>query len=1509
MNAYDPYTVLENEYRWYVIPHGLNPDDTTKLRVSVRVVPQFTSADGETVDSFARRAAGQLLRDWPAFIARGITLRIAACKADNTEPQLTDTTFSLNFTADWHTCLAQWGVSPAQASELWKSIVRPELHIKTCTPKSAKIMTEVPHTAGAQILRNVLGGIYSTGLQEAYTSRQGALRTMMPGQIDLTSRQKQEGLLMPLCGILGTLKPVRITESKEQEWYLQRLRLAGINPAPSQLKKFIDHSSALNEQKYDVFPKYFNDLSDYILYRYLTLIPELSPAPSPQKDEFHSELAKLTLHPWLLQSVGLSISSEIDVSRLACPNAMALCVASIDCAGNHLKPAHGVKVVCCLDKTNPYFPAERPASSSRYTHGCVNLTASDGNGRIFTLEQLDTDSLSEKLVQAAQNLNTQLDAGVSASQRVISMPPLQTTGISLLMKGTAKQMFEQQQRLVLCAGAWQTVYAEDLIIGYRPDIAPLEPDNKGGTCPGLWKSLTGRKLESLRTGGRDWSKYFANPLSDEGIVTLAVRKLQTSPAKDTRIPFEEVFRWEGWSLAVNNLECHPNHPRQTNARLAIDYRSNGCLPKLRVGWGYRIGMRAVYLDGRSLSLDEARQTYQQYPHLTLGTLRDVEKKKDDKNKNEDSSFLPFWRYEPILAPVPLLNHKLDRRALPTQRVDFLAIASQRRGKPDITATERILVPPRVDLQAAIRLGMFDGEHTHIPKSAFAGVILNANGSFPSAGNTCLFGLFGDEPTGDICYTKDRDALPPKVPYLPDPWAQRMVIGIYRSDNKLLALEYHDYYSPQHCWPNCNPLTLRLESASLETLRSEGYDLEWGDSTLVVKVAPGIALQVCCWHEITEQMLANSGIIEMMANFAEKDKSCAEALYLSSDGPKVDIRDQLIQCLSQWHLRRAYQLQPYLASGQPARSINLTSFSMLNPVCHLQLAHLVPLPVRAPQFCEAKDLTTQTPRSAILPVRNSGIAERFNVDRELYGQTIATFKGDIEFHRASTVRLECFAQWQEFDDQVASSLQKQTQRHSLFTLEAIPPALRGEESDPALDQDLLLLHGERTTLEGGINVDLQAHFADPNKEQWLLQYDFLDARARLVTFDLRATSRFLKHLSKDEQDLYSDSGPQTSRWVKATKPPAPPVIAYVVPLLQSAKRSQPGLQVHERRGNWIRIWLERPWYSSGEGELLALVCWPGDLFRPRGGTKDYLVNRVRRAWGSVPEPTYDSVPSRLRALYTGWGHDPIWEQKSDLGMMPPGAFANRIDVGVVKVIPSQLLAGRAPDENKEKNKDKSKDKDEDIHVSLALYQPLYHAAEQRWYVDIHITPDNDAYYPFIRLCLARYQPNAIAGCELSEIVSSEFVQLLPERVASIQANKDDNGVTRIRVSIAGPASLRLSEFANQAATQTDQVNRMLIRVERAHGDPHQATAWLPVHDEQKKEVTELSYRDGLWSLPPHQKALYKLDDDTVYSVYLEEYQVVMVDDDEPDSSVYPHQPNMRCSERLVYVDRLMLPSRI
>jgi hypothetical protein len=62
-----------------------------------------------------------------------------------------------------------------------------------------------------------------------------------------------------------------------------------------------------------------------------------------------------------------------------------------------------------------------------------------------------------------------------------------------------------------------------------------------------------------------------------------------------------------------------------------------------------------------------------------------------------------------------------------------------------------------------------------------------------------------------------------------------------------------------------------------------------------------------------------------------------------------------------------------------------------------------------------------------------------------------------------------------------------------------------------------------------------------------------------------------------------------------------VRAYAVPTFGWERSGDSNLIASRRRGHGLRLFLDRPWYSSGEGELLGVVIWPRSLSdedRPR-----------------------------------------------------------------------------------------------------------------------------------------------------------------------------------------------------------------------------------------------------------------------------------------------------------------------
>jgi hypothetical protein len=208
-------------------------------------------------------------------------------------------------------------------------------------------------------------------------------------------------------------------------------------------------------------------------------------------------------------------------------------------------------------------------------------------------------------------------------------------------------------------------------------------------------------------------------------------------------------------------------------------------------------------------------------------------------------------------------------------------------------------------------------------------------------------------------------------------------------------------------------------------------------------------------------------------------------------------------------------------------------------------------------------------------------------------------------------------------------------------------------------------------------------------------------------------------------------------VPASARPAIPVISYVLPTFGWQRQEQTNLKRSVRFGGGLRVVLERPWFSSGDGELLGVALY------------DYVNGSFtdRELW----KPTISQ-----------WGADPIWNSPG-LDVLPqpyhfPNKSAEEYDLS---------LPGRAPG-----------------RVAVAGFPVAFDFDLQKWFVDLTINIDSLAYTPFIRLALVRYQPFALPDAKLSPVALADFAQLTPERSAVLTA--DPYHPRRLRLTVSGPA---------------------------------------------------------------------------------------------------------------------------
>lgn len=263
------------------------------------------------------------------------------------------------------------------------------------------------------------------------------------------------------------------------------------------------------------------------------------------------------------------------------------------------------------------------------------------------------------------------------------------------------------------------------------------------------------------------------------------------------------------------------------------------------------------------------------------------------------------------------------------------------------------------------------------------------------------------------------------------------------------------------------------------------------------------------------------------------------------------------------------------------------------------------------------------------------------------------------------------------------------------------------------------------------------------------HDFPDTRYRRVFYRLEATTRFREYMPQAMRNAPGGTpvkvvSEDVRVWVPNAAPPPPPQVRYVVPTFGWSRGGSGGEKTSWRRGGGLRVYLDRPWFATGHGEMLGVVIPSADT-------------------------PLSTIAGPLKAHVTQWGADPIWLggrvesaapaltsfplRKTGGGIAVPGAgpvFQEEAgDLPLAFDVEDLPLPGLDPS----------------LRVSVAAHQVGYDEDRKLWYCDV-VVGAGDAYFPFIRLALARYHPVSVSGAHLSPVVLAEFQQLAPDRHVSI-----------------------------------------------------------------------------------------------------------------------------------------------
>lgn len=292
----------------------------------------------------------------------------------------------------------------------------------------------------------------------------------------------------------------------------------------------------------------------------------------------------------------------------------------------------------------------------------------------------------------------------------------------------------------------------------------------------------------------------------------------------------------------------------------------------------------------------------------------------------------------------------------------------------------------------------------------------------------------------------------------------------------------------------------------------------------------------------------------------------------------------------------------------------------------------------------------------------------------------------------------------------------------------------------------------------------------------LRHEFADTKHRIVTYEGTAISRYRRFFGAEEDPAAFRADGKLSQnqvSIPSSARPQVPVVLSTRPAFLWEQEGSPALgrTVRRRLAGRLRIELARPWFTTGQGELLAVVMW-------RGG---------------VPPLSIQPFVSRV-------GLDPIWATNEPPQWPTAPDFAGMAAENV-------KLAETGAD------------------IVVVPFAPFFQ--DGRWYADIAMSSiAASSYCPFVRLAVARYQPESLQGdfgdLRLSEVVQTEIVQLLPDRQLTVMQSAGTISVQLNGLAPAGPRANRIDLLIEQAADGTSELTALGTA-------PDNVPSWRPLLD--------------------------------------------------------------------------------
>ena len=1115
--------------------------------------------------------------------------------------------------------------------------------------------------------------------------------------------------------------------------------------------------------------------------------PDRKPRAESVPELIRRRLAEVGAHPTLMRFLGLLVDVraqfEFGPAQLAALGNTSgrsyglITVAFADSAA----PATAFTLDLSFD--NPMFEpcpqsewpdqpfADVLAHAFPYRDGFIDLKTEvlvDGQPlpmRRFDLDIIDAAAAINAIRSQAQATLDAHDAGTPVKAVPTSMPELRGGGIRLLDHGADVTHTMEQVKVFRganLAGNGKPRFAEDLISGFRLDVV------HSGNAPRAY-SASARELvypdinEAFgKSRNERWHPYPEHVQRDDGYLLPTVKERELpadkrrpkAPAKEgpVQFPSEVLITWSGRNAGLPSApselpdpdegDCPPPIPLPLEVHYALPDKRRRLGPALRTGKPYRLMLRSRKVNGGSVAVATSRHLIDRY---ALGSS------KNSEGAAAEDAPLVYRRMEKVAQPIvlvaagdPLLTRPIERSPMESDTSLVLHDGREKRLR-------RIVLAPRGDFELVEQAGLLE-LNSRLVNGVYQRVAMDHHsGALPAA----------KRPGGD---PKSRQVGHLFANSAPDPSRER----------------------PHHLDPAGRLLGARL-------LREDGAELGWirpgaipafwtgvpGDETVtpilveVVPAKPGVRSGL----NVDRSALAGYDEVPVIRVVAAPADALRLEMWAVLEPEEVNNRQMLFEATDQI---RSFASKENLSDfsddllRQAAARRPNDSFCYSVP---LSITHAVQRPLLPPRFVFSAGRALRLVRWRDQTTWGEHVHQCFETYQPpsecnlLQADAVDSYViGALRIDSASTGRVRCEARWMSYafeDAHVKPG--KGVRTADLFSpigapsggggAEFIPKALPGTVFDiplPRRDGDpnaafVDLLRDEA----GGLRSLLSGLDKDP--------------RAKRIALRLVGTSRFHQYYParEDEKGQFESASATEEEmehsldyvrgkptlgaptiWLDATARPAPPTVTAVRIMLPTSVSVTGGGGKEVLRRVTTRIYLGSKWFSSGEGELLAVICAGEKLLdderparQPGLGGRYPAADRhltPEESWRREELRKKDPVGDRV---VSQWGADPTTlSQPLPTNRLPPDALA-----GYAWKLANQALYTRTRDG----------EADERHQVSAICFEPRFDRSNGEWFVDVDIdTAATKA--PFLRLSLARYQAHALFDDKMDLRFSEPFI---------------------------------------------------------------------------------------------------------------------------------------------------------